>query len=1280
MACIGNWLKAEKRQSQPVRPVRAHFFEALEPRLLLSADLTEAISLSPLAASPVDHAVAVVVDQSPGSSGPAASGAVVDTSSLEVSPLATTISWDGGGDGTSWHDPLNWSGNVVPGATDDAVINLPGSNPVIRYTAASGTRTVKSVNCGEAFELSGGSLTISGGAGQFTGSSSLIGGSLTAAAGARVTFQGATSLRDVNLYASGGGQLLFPKATSYTDNGYGQTIQASGANSRIELPGLTTFNGGDTTSTQVAALTGGTVVLAGNLLPGATLNASGAGAVINLVRASGVTTQTLTDVNLYASGGGRILGPSVTSYVDTGYGQTIQASGTGSRIELPGLATLDGGDTTDTQVGALTSGTVVLAGNISGRATLTASGGVLDVSRVKALTNSSTTNITINASNGSTVTLPAAVTTLTDVNLYASSGGRIQGPSVKYYTDNGYGQTIQASGAGSRIELPGLTTLDGGGTTSTQVAALTGGTVVLAGNIVPGVTLNASGAGAVISLVRVSGVTTQTLTDVNLYASGGGKILGPSVTSYVDTGYGQTIQASGASSRIELPSLATLDGGDTTDTQVGALTSGTVMLAGNISGRATLTASGGVLDLSRVKALTNSSTTNITINASSSSTVTLPATVTTLTDVNLYASSGGKILCPSVKSYVDNGYGQTIQASGTGSQINLGSLVTFNGGDTTSTQVAALTGGTVVLAGNILPGATLNASGAGAVISLVRVSGVTTQTLTDVNLYASGGGKILGPSVTSYVDTGYGQTIQASGTGSRIELPGLATLDGGDTTDTQIAALTGGTVVLARTISGRATLTASGGVLDLSRVTALTNSTTTNITINASNGSTVTLPAAVTTLTDVNLYASGGGKIQGSSVKSYLDTGYGQTIQASGTGSQINLGGLVTFNGGDTTSTQVAAQTGGTVVLAGNILPGATLTASGTGAVINLVRASGVATQTLTDVNLYASGGGKILGSSVTSYVDTGYGQTIQASGTGSRIELPGLTTFDGGDTTATQIRAVDGGIIVLGGQTFSGLVTYTESGGGDIIPAAWIKATDASAGEPTNGGTYRIGRPGPTTTALTVYFTVSGTATRGSDYQLKKGTTVLTGNTVVIDAGKSYVDVTLAVLNDTTPEATETAIVTLATGTGYVVAPAPVNTATVSILDDEPPVVSITAPDASAGEPSNNGTYRISRIGSIAAALTVNFAVTGTATRGSDYQLKKGTTVLTGNTVVIDAAKSYVDVTLAILDDAAAEATETAIVTLAAGTGYTVGSPNKATVSILDNEVSALTAVPMAA
>ncbi|RPI61476.1 MAG: hypothetical protein EHM48_05585, partial [Planctomycetaceae bacterium] len=102
--------------------------------------------------------------------------------------------------------------------------------------------------------------------------------------------------------------------------------------------------------------------------------------------------------------------------------------------------------------------------------------------------------------------------------------------------------------------------------------------------------------------------------------------------------------------------------------------------------------------------------------------------------------------------------------------------------------------------------------------------------------------------------------------------------------------------------------------------------------------------------------------------------------------------------------------------------------------------------------------------------------------------------------------------------------VTYTYIGA-----TVSISATDASAAEPSNTGTYTVTRDGSTSGALTVNYTVSGTATNGTDY------TALSG-TVTIPDGQASTTITLSPINDNTVESTETVILTLASGSGYTI------------------------------------------------------------------------------------------------------------------------------------------------
>jgi hypothetical protein len=77
---------------------------------------------------------------------------------LEARQLLAFIVWDGGGGDQSWDNPLNWSGDVLPGAADVALINAPGQQTV-RLTDTV-DRTVAAVWSLDGIELSGGSLTV----------------------------------------------------------------------------------------------------------------------------------------------------------------------------------------------------------------------------------------------------------------------------------------------------------------------------------------------------------------------------------------------------------------------------------------------------------------------------------------------------------------------------------------------------------------------------------------------------------------------------------------------------------------------------------------------------------------------------------------------------------------------------------------------------------------------------------------------------------------------------------------------------------------------------------------------------------------------------------------------------------------------------------------------------------------------------------------------------------------------------------------------------------------
>ncbi len=242
--------------------------------------------------------------------------------------------------------------------------------------------------------------------------------------------------------------------------------------------------------------------------------------------------------------------------------------------------------------------------------------------------------------------------------------------------------------------------------------------------------------------------------------------------------------------------------------------------------------------------------------------------------------------------------------------------------------------------------------------------------------------------------------------------------------------------------------------------------------------------------------------------------------------------------------------------------------------------------------------------------------------------------------------------LLLMLNSCFDDKVTMVDSGGGGAVTVA-IVAVDATASESGDPGTFAITRAGDASQALTVNFTVAGTATDGVDF-------ATLGTSVTLPAGASIAFLTVAPIADGAVEGDETVLVTLAAGAGYTVgSPA---SATVTILDNvgSTPVVTVTAVDANASETGDTGSFAVMRAGDPSAALTVNLTVGGTATAATDY------TALPAS-IVIPAGSFLVILPVTPIADSLVEGDETVIVTVAAGAGYTVGTASSATVTISD-------------
>ena len=223
-------------------------------------------------------------------------------------------------------------------------------------------------------------------------------------------------------------------------------------------------------------------------------------------------------------------------------------------------------------------------------------------------------------------------------------------------------------------------------------------------------------------------------------------------------------------------------------------------------------------------------------------------------------------------------------------------------------------------------------------------------------------------------------------------------------------------------------------------------------------------------------------------------------------------------------------------------------------------------------------------------------------------------------------------------------------------LPLVSIAATDDAAAEPgTDTGTFTVTRTGSTSSALTVAYGISGSATNGTDYQ-----TVPAG--VVIPAGSSSATIVIGPLDDNANEGAESVVLTLLADPSYTIG---AGQATVTIADNDGNVVTAVATDPAASEAGPvAGTIRFSRTGDTSAPLSITVSRSGSATE-ADYT---GTPAGSSFSVTIPAGQASLDLTITPQKDNLVEGPETAVLSIDAGSGYSVGAPGTATITIADD------------
>ena len=220
------------------------------------------------------------------------------------------------------------------------------------------------------------------------------------------------------------------------------------------------------------------------------------------------------------------------------------------------------------------------------------------------------------------------------------------------------------------------------------------------------------------------------------------------------------------------------------------------------------------------------------------------------------------------------------------------------------------------------------------------------------------------------------------------------------------------------------------------------------------------------------------------------------------------------------------------------------------------------------------------------------------------------------------------------------------------------VSATSPNASEtgPTPG-TFTISRsePGP---AVTVFYTMSGTASSGEDYVALPGS-------VTIKANELSAEIALTPIDDAVSELAEAATLTITESPTYVGA----GFGTVTIADNDIPAIDIAVLQGSMYErlPEDRVRFRLTRRGNIDASsfnVNVNYSGTAAASRHT-----------APSSVVVDPGTFEVEFDVNPVNDALLQGDQTIIATVGPGTGYVTGTNSpSANATIVDDELPAET------
>jgi Autotransporter beta-domain/Calx-beta domain len=301
----------------------------------------------------------------------------------------------------------------------------------------------------------------------------------------------------------------------------------------------------------------------------------------------------------------------------------------------------------------------------------------------------------------------------------------------------------------------------------------------------------------------------------------------------------------------------------------------------------------------------------------------------------------------------------------------------------------------------------------------------------------------------------------------------------------------------------------------------------------------------------------------------------------------------------------------------------------------------------------YSVGG---LASAATDYSALSGSVVILANALTATITIPVLqdSLVEGSETVIVNLSAATSNVAI----TASGSATNTIAD--DDTSAVTIANTTDGNEAGLVAGVMTVSLSNQSATPTTVSYSVSGSATSGTDY------TVLSGS-VIIPANALTATITIPVLQDSLVEGSETVIIALTAATSNVAITAS-GSATNTLADDDASAATIanTTDGNEAGLVAGITTVSLSNPS--ATPTTVSYIVSGSATSGTDYTALSGTVIVPANTLTAT-------ITIPVLQDSIVEGPETVIVSLTAATSnVAITASGSATNTLADDDASAAT------